>query len=87
VRPLIATLALAQTFNGTLTGTVTKPAGAVVPDVGFIKNNPFYRDGRLNLQFRSEFFNPFNHVRFGDPGLTYGTLQSGVVTSQATTRG
>jgi len=52
-------------------------------DVGLIKNNRFYRDGRLNLQFRSEFFNLFNRVRFGDPGLTYGTPQFGVVTSQA----
>jgi len=54
-------------------------------DVGFVKNNRFYREGRLNLQFRSEFFNLFNRVRFGDPGLTYGTPQFGVVTSQANT--
>jgi hypothetical protein len=39
----------------------------------------------LNLQFRSEFFNLFSRVRFGDPGLTYGTPQFGVVTSQANT--
>ena len=52
-------------------------------DVGFIKNNRFLRDGRMNLQFRAEFFNLFNRVRFGDPGLTFGTTQFGVVSSQA----
>jgi hypothetical protein len=52
-------------------------------DLGLIKNNRFWKDGRVNLQFRSEFFNIFNRVRFGDPGLTAGTPQFGVVTSQA----
>jgi len=52
-------------------------------DVGFIKNNRFLRDGRMNLQLRAEFFNFFNRVRFGDPGLTFGTAQFGVVSSQA----
>ncbi|HYM09108.1 MAG TPA: carboxypeptidase regulatory-like domain-containing protein, partial [Bryobacterales bacterium] len=51
-------------------------------DLGLIKNNRFWKDGRVNLQFRSEFFNIFNRVRFGDPGLTSGTPQFGVVTSQ-----
>jgi hypothetical protein len=52
-------------------------------DIGLVKNNRFFRDGRMNLQFRAEFFNAFNRVRFGDPGLTFGTAQFGVVTSQA----
>jgi len=52
-------------------------------DAGFIKNNRFLRDGRLNLQLRGEFFNVFNRVRFGDPGLALGTSQFGVITSQA----
>jgi hypothetical protein len=52
-------------------------------DVGLVKNNRFLKDGRMNLQLRAEFFNFFNRVRFGDPGLTFGTTQFGVVTSQA----
>src|SRR5262249_35033916 len=51
-------------------------------DLGVIKNNRFLKDGRMNLQFRSEFFNVFNRMRFGDPGLTFGNPQFGVVTSQ-----
>lgn len=52
-------------------------------DIGLVKNNRFLHDGRMNLQFRAEFFNAFNRVRFGDPGLTFGTTTFGVVTSQA----
>jgi Carboxypeptidase regulatory-like domain len=51
-------------------------------DLGLAKNNRFLKDGRVNLQFRAEFFNAFNRVRFGDPGLSFGTPQFGIVTSQ-----
>jgi hypothetical protein len=50
-------------------------------DLGLAKNNRFLRDGRMNLQFRAEFFNVMNHVRFANPGMTFGTPQFGVVTS------
>ena len=56
--------------------------GANNLDVGIIKNNRFGRDDRLNLQFRSEFFNVFNRVRFGNPGLSFGSPQFGIVNSQ-----
>ena len=39
-------------------------------------------DVRANLQFRAEFFNILNHVRFHNPGLTYGTPQFGIVSAQ-----
>ena len=52
-------------------------------DTGFYKNNRFGHDGRFNLQFRTEFFNVFNRVRFSDPGLVFGTAQFGVVSAQA----
>ena len=52
-------------------------------DGAVFKNNRFGRDGRMNLQFRSEFFNLANRVRFGDPGLTLGNPQFGVINSQA----
>jgi hypothetical protein len=51
-------------------------------DVGLVKNNRFFHDGRMNLQFRGEFFNMLNRVRFGDPGLAFGNPQFGVITSQ-----
>src|SRR5438128_9362196 len=52
-------------------------------DFSFFKNNRFGHDGRFNLQFRSEFFNLANHVRFGAPGATFGNATFGVVSSQA----
>jgi hypothetical protein len=52
-------------------------------DFGVFKNNPFGRDGRFNLQFRSEFYNIANHPRFGVPGLVFGTSNFGVISSQA----
>ncbi len=52
-------------------------------DGGFFKNNRFGHDGRFNLQFRAELFNIFNHVRFADPGLVFGTAQFGVISAQS----
>jgi len=37
---------------------------------------------RVYLQFTAEFFNAFNHVRFGTPNVQVGTPTFGVVTSQ-----
>ena len=51
-------------------------------DFGIAKNNRFYKECRLNLQFRTEFFNVLNRVRFGNPGMTFGTPQFGVVNDQ-----
>ena len=51
-------------------------------DFGIAKNNRFY-EGKANLQFRTELFNVFNRVRFGNPGMTFGTPQFGIVDSQA----
>jgi hypothetical protein len=35
----------------------------------------------VKLQFRSEFFNAFNHPNYGFPGLVIGTPQFGVITT------
>jgi len=51
-------------------------------DAGFFKNNRFGREGRYNVQFRAEFFNAFNRVRFGYPGNQVGQANFGVVNSQ-----
>jgi len=37
---------------------------------------------QLALQFRAEFFNLFNTPQFGYPGMTQGTPQFGIVSSQ-----
>jgi hypothetical protein len=38
---------------------------------------------RYSVQFRTEFFNLFNRVQFGQPGLTDGNPSFGVVSSQS----
>ena len=53
-------------------------------DVSFMKRNPITE--RLNLEFRAEFFNMFNHPNFGVPGSTVGTSSAGVITSAGTPR-
>ncbi len=52
-------------------------------DFGLFKNNRFGADGRYNIQFRSEFFNGTNHVRFGVSNLFLGNAAFGVISSQA----
>ncbi len=51
-------------------------------DTSAFKNFPVDRDGKVNVQFRAEAFNLFNRVQFGYPGLTQGTSNFGVITSQ-----
>jgi hypothetical protein len=53
-------------------------------DVAFIKRNQLREN--LNLEFRAEFFNLFNHPNFGTPGLTIGTSTAGQLTSAASPR-
>jgi hypothetical protein len=38
---------------------------------------------RIRVQFRTEFFNLFNRVQFGAPGLSQGNSSFGVISSQA----
>ncbi|HEX4168229.1 MAG TPA: TonB-dependent receptor [Bryobacteraceae bacterium] len=59
-----------------------RAAGIANWDFSTFKNFPFGPDGKLNLQFRAEFFNIFNRVQFGAPGQTFGTPQFGVVSTQ-----
>ncbi|HZP02276.1 MAG TPA: TonB-dependent receptor [Terriglobia bacterium] len=48
-------------------------------DFAVFKNFPFAEN--RYVQFRSEFFNGFNNVNFGNPGATIGTPTYGVITS------
>ena len=51
-------------------------------DFSLFKNTYFGPEGRFNMQFRAEFFNMFNRVRFGFPGRSVGSSSFGVVSSQ-----
>lgn len=50
-------------------------------DLAAMKNSfiPMWNREPVTLQIRAEFFNAFNHADFGDPGLTTGTAQFGVI--------
>lgn len=52
-------------------------------DLSVFKNTRWGKEERFNAQFRAEFFNAFNRVRFQRPGTTLGTAQFGVVNAQA----
>jgi hypothetical protein len=56
--------------------------GLVNFDWALVKNTTFGPENKLNLQFRAEFFNLFNHPQFGPPGNTFGTPNFGIVSSQ-----
>jgi hypothetical protein len=53
-------------------------------DVSFIKRNPITEN--VNLEFRAEFFNMFNHPNFGTPGTTIGGSTAGQITGAGTPR-
>jgi hypothetical protein len=53
-------------------------------DVALIKRNQLREN--VNLEFRAEFFNLFNHPNFGTPGLTIGTSTAGQLTAAASPR-
>jgi hypothetical protein len=46
------------------------------------KNFSLSKGGKIKLQFRSEFFNVFNRVRFAYPNTTQRTANFGVISSQ-----
>jgi hypothetical protein len=45
----------------------------------------FHLTERVNVEFRSEFFNIFNRTRLGDPNTTFGSSSFGVITSTLNT--
>lgn len=49
-------------------------------DFSVYKNFPFGPEGRVKLQFRSEFFNIFNRVQFAPPNQTQGNSAFGTIT-------
>ncbi len=65
--------------NASRTISDTRADGINNLDFSLFKNTRFGHDARFNLQFRAEFFNVMNHVRFGTPGFTFGLATFGVV--------
>ena len=51
-------------------------------DFAIFKRTMFGPDERLGLEFRTEFFNLFNHPQFGPPNGSFGSSTFGQVTSQ-----
>ena len=51
-------------------------------DLSVVKKFAIDKDGKLNLQFRAEFFNLFNRVQFGTPNTSIGNSSQGAIYSQ-----
>lgn len=58
--------------------------GPPLKNLDFIAYKDFLFTERLRLQFRSEFFNIFNHANFGLPGTNVQSASFGVITGTAT---
>ncbi len=96
IAPLVYTDQLNEWFN---TKTFAKPANGFYGNAGVGTilspglsnyNMALYKDFRLNermtLQFRSEFFNTFNHPNFGAPNVSFGAGAFGTITSMKNPR-
>jgi hypothetical protein len=51
----------------------------VITDLSLLKNTKITE--RVNLQFRADAFDVFNHPNFGNPNLTVGSATFGSITS------
>jgi len=51
-------------------------------DLSVVKKFAIDKDGKLNLQFRAEFFNLFNRVQFGTPNTSIGNSSQGKIYGQ-----
>jgi len=63
-------------------GTLEAP-GVANWDLSIVKKFPLTADGKINLQFRAEFYNLFNRVQFGYPNTQFdATSGAAAVSSQ-----
>jgi hypothetical protein len=64
--------ATAQAFGNSGIGIATGP-GQFNWDISILKNTKITE--RVNMQFRADFYNAFNHPQFADPGAgAFGTI-------------
>ena len=73
----------ADRFGNAGRATVVGPGSNTV-DLAVFKN--FRIQEKMQLQFRSEFFNAFNHPNWGQPGRTVGGNNLGIATSAGSPR-
>ena len=96
IAPLVYEHDLLQWFD---TKTFAQPAAGFFGNAGvgtvlspglWNVNMALYKDFRMNerfiLQFRSEFFNAFNHPNFGSPNTNFGAGSFGQITSMKNPR-
>ena len=70
----------ATAFGNARPGIVSGP-GQVNFDFALVKQTALGHSERRNLQFRSEFFNLFNHAQFANPATEFGVPTFGFITS------
>jgi hypothetical protein len=69
--------------NESRNDSTIQQAGIANWDLSIVKKFPITADGRLNFQFRTEFYNLFNRVQFGGPNGQFDAgSEAGWVTSQ-----
>jgi len=69
--------------NETRNDATLESPGVANWDMSIVKKFPITADGRLNLQFRAEFFNLFNRVQFGYPNDTFDASTGAATVSPA----
>ena len=72
----------ATAFGNSRPGIVSGP-GQLNFDFALVKQTPLGHSERRNLQFRSEFFNLFNHPQFANPASLFGFPSFGVINQAA----
>jgi hypothetical protein len=77
--PAVAPATLPTCHPGTLGRDAITGPGFVDTDFSVTKNTKI--NERFNLQFRSEFFDLFNHPNFGNPVLTLTSSSFGAIQS------
>jgi hypothetical protein len=82
--PVIGSDGLATAFGNSGVGIISGP-GQNNYDIAIIKRTSLRSLGeRGNVEFRTEFFNAFNHPQFGNPGTSFGTPTFGVISTTST---
>jgi hypothetical protein len=75
--PVIGSDGIATGFGDSGVGIVTGP-GQFNFDMSIVKNTNFkWPNEKASIQFRTDFFNAFNHPQFADPDTFYADLGSG----------
>jgi hypothetical protein len=69
------------TFGNCRTGVIEVPGENNI-DFSAVKNTTVH--DRYRVEFRSEFFNAFNHPSFGQPNVTVHSASFGVISSTRT---